>query len=94
MSRPFALLPRNAAGAALYQTTAAAVLADQSLTAEVFGPSTLLVAAEGPAELLALLDALEGQLTATAHGTPDDFAAASVDLAFTNASSAAVNNAA
>lgn len=61
-------------GAALYETTASAVLADRALTEEVFGPCTLLVAADGPGEALALAKALEGQLTATLHGTAADFA--------------------
>ncbi len=54
-------------GAALYETTAAAVLADPSLTEEVFGPATVLVLADGLAEMLDLARALEGQLTATVH---------------------------
>ncbi len=59
-------------GAALYETTAAALLADPALCGEVFGPSTLLVAADGPDEMLALARALEGQLTATVLAAPSD----------------------
>ena len=59
-------------GAALYETTAATVLANPALTEEVFGPATLLVLADGPAEMLALAHALEGQLTATIHAADAD----------------------
>lgn len=59
-------------GPAIYETTAAAVLADPSLTGEVFGPSTLLVTADSPAEMLALAQSLEGQLTATVHAADND----------------------
>ena len=59
-------------GAALYETTAAEVLANPALTGEVFGPSTLLVLADGPDEMLAVARALEGQLTATIHAAATD----------------------
>jgi 2,5-dioxopentanoate dehydrogenase len=58
--------------AALFETTAAAVLADASLTGEVFGPATLLVTADGHDEMLALARSLEGQLTATVHAAASD----------------------
>lgn len=61
-------------GAALYETTAAQLLADPKLTEEVFGPSTLLVIAEDAAEMLALAKSLEGQLTATIHAAASDTA--------------------
>lgn len=64
--------PGKTGGAALYLTTAAAVLADPALTGEVFGPSTLLVAADGPREMLALAKSLEGQLTTTVHAAASD----------------------
>lgn len=59
-------------GAALYETTAAHLLANPGLTEEVFGPATLLVVARGPDEILALAKALEGQLTATVHASDSD----------------------
>jgi NADP-dependent aldehyde dehydrogenase len=59
---------------ALFQTTATAFAADPSLAEEVFGPATLLVACHGTAEMESLAASLEGQLTATFHGTPEDFA--------------------
>jgi acyl-CoA reductase-like NAD-dependent aldehyde dehydrogenase len=66
---------------ALFQTTAKAFAADPSLAEEVFGPATLLVACHGTAEMESLAASLEGQLTATVHGTPDDFAASTSLLA-------------
>lgn len=46
------------------------------LAHEIFGPFTLLVTARDPAHLLRLAANLEGQLTATLHGTPADLTAA------------------
>ncbi len=66
----------NTATPAVFETTAAAVIADHSLLDEVFGPCTLLITCDGMSEMLALTAALEGQLTATFHGTGADFAAA------------------
>jgi NADP-dependent aldehyde dehydrogenase len=42
---------------------------------EVFGPSTLVVQCGSKDQMLAAAQKLEGQLTATIHGTPEDFAA-------------------
>lgn len=61
-------------GAALYETTAATLLANPLLMEEVFGPCTLLVLADGPAEMLALAHGLEGQLTATIHAAASETA--------------------
>ncbi|MGO1070981.1 aldehyde dehydrogenase (NADP(+)) [Lysobacter sp. CA199] len=49
----------------LFATDAASFLADAALGAEVFGPSSLLVACQDENQLLAVSEALEGQLTAT-----------------------------
>ena len=57
-------------------TTAANFLARPSLATEAFGPFTLVILAENQAELAACAAALEGQLTATLHGTAADLAAA------------------
>ena len=62
------------ASAALYQTTAAALLADHSLQDEVFGPAAVVVTWSSKDELLALLSALEGQLTSSIHATDQDLA--------------------
>ena len=67
-----ALLARGKVGegvargqAAFFQASAAAFLADDALGHEVFGASSLLVRCRDEDELLAVLAAAEGQLTAT-----------------------------
>jgi NADP-dependent aldehyde dehydrogenase len=60
---------------ALLQTTAEALLAHPELAYELFGPTTLLVRYTSRAQLLALAQALEGQLTASLHGTEADLLA-------------------
>ena len=55
---------------ALFKTTATDFLAHPELAEELFGPSTLVVVYTD--ELIELIKALEGQLTATIHGTEDD----------------------
>jgi NADP-dependent aldehyde dehydrogenase len=62
------------ANAALFMTDAGTFLKTRELMEEVFGPSTLVVQGTRE-ELLAAAKNLEGQLTATIHGTPDDLAA-------------------
>lgn len=59
------------ATAAVFETDAAAFLANKNLESEIFGPSTLLVRSS-PDELLKIAHNLEGQLTATIHGTDED----------------------
>jgi NADP-dependent aldehyde dehydrogenase len=57
----------------LLRTSAAEVVADpRPLTAEVFGPAALVVEYTDDEELLAAARTLEGQLTATVQGEPDD----------------------
>ena len=63
------------AGAALFRTSAESFLSDESLSAELFGPSTLVVTHDGVDKMLALARSLEGQLTATVHGTDADLEA-------------------
>ena len=58
--------------AALYQTTAASLLAHRELQDEVFGPATLVVTWSSKSELLDLARALEGQLTASIHTNEQD----------------------
>ena len=62
------------AAAAVLQASAAAFLSEDRLREEVFGPSTLIVACETPAEMDAIARRLDGNLTATIHGTRDDLA--------------------
>ena len=57
---------------AFLRTTAKALAEDPTLAHEVFGPSTLLVLCSNKHEMLQLAQSLEGQLTATLHGTPAD----------------------
>jgi 2,5-dioxopentanoate dehydrogenase len=53
-------------------TAAATFLSQPTLATEAFGPFTLVVLGENADELAACAAALEGQLTATLHGTPSD----------------------
>jgi alpha-ketoglutaric semialdehyde dehydrogenase len=68
--------PNQACGA-LFVTDAATFARNPSLAEEVFGPSSILVRAERPESLLGLVDALEGQLSATLHMREADFPLAS-----------------
>jgi len=63
------------AGAALFVTEASNFLNNHALMEEVFGPSTIVVPCASRDEMLAAARKLEGQLTATIHGTPEDLAA-------------------
>jgi NADP-dependent aldehyde dehydrogenase len=63
------------AAPALYQTSGRDMLEDPDLAKEIFGPSLLIIRYDDAAELTALTVALEGQLTATVHGTEADIAA-------------------
>jgi alpha-ketoglutaric semialdehyde dehydrogenase len=67
-------------GAILFETTAAAFLADSTLGHEVFGASSILVRCADEAELTAVLRGLEGQLTATLHMDAADEALAATLL--------------
>lgn len=55
---------------ALFKTTATEFLARPELAEELFGPSTLVVIYTD--QLIELVNRLEGQLTATIHGTEED----------------------
>jgi NADP-dependent aldehyde dehydrogenase len=57
-------------------TTVRNFLARPALATEAFGPFTLVILADKAEELSACAAALDGQLTATLHGTPTDLAAA------------------
>ncbi|MBA17404.1 MAG: aldehyde dehydrogenase (NADP(+)) [Sphingomonas sp.] len=52
---------------ALFETSAEAFLGDAALGAEVFGAASLLVRCRDTGEMASVLQALEGQLTATLH---------------------------
>lgn len=58
--------------ASFFETDAETFLSDSSLEAEIFGPTTLLVDSSKREELLKIARNMEGQLTATIWGTPQD----------------------
>src|SRR5262249_26321406 len=67
---------RNGEGrAVLFMANAETFLANHALIDEVFGTSTLVVQCGSKGQMIAAAEKLEGQLTATVHGTPEDFAA-------------------
>lgn len=61
-------------GAVLMETTATALARDPELGEELFGPAAVVVRHGGKEELLAFARGLGGHLTATVHGTEEDFA--------------------
>lgn len=63
------------------QIKGADLLRDRELAHEVFGPSTLVIRYNDHKELMELVRGLEGQLTATLHGTENDIARSSELLA-------------
>lgn len=60
------------ANPSVFETDAATFLANPDLEAEIFGPTTLFVQSSQKSELLEIAHNMEGQLTATIHGTPED----------------------
>jgi len=63
----------NCQGApSLFKTTGAAFLANHAMQSEIFGPASLLIACKDLVELLAVIEGLEGQLTATLQLQDDD----------------------
>jgi alpha-ketoglutaric semialdehyde dehydrogenase len=64
-----------AATAVLLETEINDFLSDPSLSEEVFGPDTLLIHYDDRASMLRAASQLEGHLTATLVGTPEDLAA-------------------
>ncbi|MCB0570744.1 MAG: aldehyde dehydrogenase (NADP(+)) [Phaeodactylibacter sp.] len=64
----------NGAQTRVYIADAAAFIANNRLSEEVFGPAALCITPSSKEELYALAEALEGQLTATAHGTVAELA--------------------
>lgn len=59
----------------LFEVSGSDLLRAPDLTEEIFGPTTLVIRYKDKAELLALAQSLEGQLTATLHGTEADIVA-------------------
>ena len=56
----------------LLQTTVATVLNNPTLLEEVFGPSSVAIIANDMDELIDCCKKMQGQLTATIHGTPNE----------------------
>lgn len=56
----------------LLTTDAKTYLANHALREEMFGPASLFVAGESKEDLLQVARTMDGNLTATIHGTPDD----------------------
>jgi NADP-dependent aldehyde dehydrogenase len=70
----------HAGSAALFETTAQAFIADEGMRHEVFGASSVLVRCRDTAELAGVIEALEGQLTASVHMEEEDAAIAAAIL--------------
>lgn len=69
------IVPRNgsfAVGSTLMETDAATLLSSPELSEELFGPAILLVHS-GKTQILEVASQLKGHLTATVHGTDEDF---------------------
>ena len=58
----------------LFKTDALTIAESPELSEEIFGPVSVLVEAQSKAELLRIAENLEGHLTATVHGTPEELA--------------------
>lgn len=56
----------------IFETSSVTFLNTPELNEEIFGPTTLLIRSNDHEELLNIARALEGQLTASIHGTEDD----------------------
>lgn len=59
--------------ATLFMTTSEYFMTNTQLKKEIFGPSAIVVTYQDDNELHEIVDTLEGQLTASLHGTPEDF---------------------
>ncbi|ODP36533.1 aldehyde dehydrogenase (NADP(+)) [Sphingomonas turrisvirgatae] len=76
VARGVAATACNCGQAALFSTSAAALAANPALAHEVFGASSVVIRAKDWGEVAALLETLEGQLTATLQIDADDVEAA------------------
>ena len=66
--------PASHACASLFETGAQTFIRHPELGEEVFGPSTVIVRCGSREEMETIAHRLDGQLTATIHGTPSDLA--------------------
>lgn len=62
------------AQATLLATTAAHFIEDPNLRAEMFGPASIVITAKDIADLERIAETMEGQLTASIHGTEQELA--------------------
>ncbi|BDS06422.1 2,5-dioxovalerate dehydrogenase [Oceaniferula spumae] len=62
----------NQAVAALFQTDVQTFLTSEDLTHEVFGPASIIVTYKDEADMLKAIASLDGQLTASVHGTDEE----------------------
>jgi NADP-dependent aldehyde dehydrogenase len=65
-------LPGFSVNPSVFETTAIEFLNTPDLNEEIFGPTTLLIRSQKREELLDIARSLEGQLTASIHGTEQD----------------------
>ena len=65
-------LPGFAVNPSVFETTAIEFLNTPDLNEEIFGPTTLLIKSQSKEDLLEIARSLEGQLTASVHGTEED----------------------
>ncbi len=65
-------LPGFSVNPSVFETSAVEFLNTPELNEEIFGPTTLLIRSNDHDELIKIANALEGQLTASIHGTDDD----------------------
>lgn len=65
-------LPGFSVNPSVFETTAIDFLNTPYLNEEIFGPTTLLITTQSKEDLLEIARSLEGQLTASIHGTEED----------------------
>ncbi|HEV8592763.1 MAG TPA: aldehyde dehydrogenase (NADP(+)) [Pyrinomonadaceae bacterium] len=65
-------LPGFSVNPSVFETSAIQFLNTPDLNEEIFGPTTLLIKSQSKDDLLKIARSLEGQLTASVHGTEDD----------------------
>lgn len=66
--------PDTEAAPAVFQTSARDFSAHPAIGREIFGPACMVVLCDGMCEFNLVAESLEGQLTATVHGTEDELA--------------------
>ena len=65
-------LPGFAVSPSVFETNAIEFLNTPDLNEEIFGPTTLLIKSKSKEDLIDIARSLEGQLTASVHGTEED----------------------